>query len=112
MALSLPLHASWVACSRRPAEGERGAHVGVRSGRRIVGAALALGLAVFAGQAAPALARAGGHPSAALAAQKLIRDVRAGIDTLTPRPPEQADTTVEPSIAVNPSNPKIAVACY
>ena len=40
----------------------------------------------------------------------LIRDVLAGYDTSTPHTgPEQPDTTVEPSIAVNPANPLNAV---
>ena len=79
----------------------------------MTGAGLALGLALFVGQGPlPAYARSAGHGHGAPAAPKLTRDVRAGIDTLTPNPPEQSDTTVEPSIAVNPSDPKNAVACY
>jgi hypothetical protein len=40
----------------------------------------------------------------------LLRDRLAGFDALpTHKGPEQADTTVEPSIAVNPSNPQNAV---
>lgn len=43
----------------------------------------------------------------------VIRDVQAGIDCLAPITPEQqADTTVEPSITVNPSDPQNAVALY
>ncbi len=43
----------------------------------------------------------------------VIRDVQAGIDCLAPITPEQqADTTVEPSISVNPNDPQNAVALY
>jgi hypothetical protein len=41
-----------------------------------------------------------------------VRDVEAGVDRLSPQGAEQGDTTTEPSIAVNPSNPKNAVTCY
>ncbi|MFN2527048.1 MAG: sialidase family protein [Actinomycetota bacterium] len=42
----------------------------------------------------------------------MIRDVEAGIHELKTRPPQQPDTTTEPSIAVNPENPLNAVALY
>src|SRR3989449_6656909 len=55
------------------------------------------------------------------AAPKLIRDVKTGSDklgSLTPAAPDpiqdyvQPDTQIEPSIAVNPANPKNAVTVY
>jgi hypothetical protein len=43
----------------------------------------------------------------------VLRDVQAGIDCLAPITAEQqADTAVEPSISVNPSDPRNAVALY
>lgn len=43
----------------------------------------------------------------------LLRDKLAGFDALAKHVgPEQVDTTIEPSIAVNPANPKNAVTCY
>jgi hypothetical protein len=42
----------------------------------------------------------------------VIRDVFAGRDRMHPTPPEQKDTAIEPSIAVNPENPNNAVAVY
>jgi hypothetical protein len=43
---------------------------------------------------------------------RLVRDVLAGSDRMRPKPPEQGDTTVEPSIAVDPENERNAVAVY
>ena len=68
----------------------------------------AIALIIAQIRAAPADLRAeaaGGHPF-------VIRDVKAGGDRMTPTPPEQGDTTVEPSIAVNPRNPANVVAVY
>ncbi|MEA2477218.1 MAG: hypothetical protein QOC87_1417, partial [Actinomycetota bacterium] len=46
-------------------------------------------------------------------APRVIRDGAAGTYTFQNfSPPEQKDTTIEPSIAVNPANPKNAVTCY
>src|SRR5438034_1338964 len=54
-------------------------------------------------------------------APKLVRDVKTGSDTLgslTPAAPDpiqdyvQPDTEIEPSIAVNPANPKNVVSVY
>jgi hypothetical protein len=44
----------------------------------------------------------------------VIRDVMAGRDRMTPnaQQQEQGDTTIEPSIAVNPTDPNNAVAVY
>src|SRR5206468_1796529 len=58
---------------------------------------------------------------AAPAGPKLVRDVRTGADmlgSLTPAVPDpiqdyvQPDTEIEPSIAVNPANPKNVVTVY
>jgi hypothetical protein len=43
---------------------------------------------------------------------RVIRDVQAGVHDLNVAAPEQSDTTIEPSIAVNPENPKNVVTCY
>ena len=45
-------------------------------------------------------------------APKVLRDVQAGIHRLPVEPPQQQDTAVEPSITVNPRNPRNAVALY
>lgn len=42
----------------------------------------------------------------------LVRDVQAGTDTVRAPQPVQPDTTVEPSIAVNPANPRNIVTGY
>src|SRR5205814_6224993 len=42
----------------------------------------------------------------------VVRDVRAGFDRMAPHRYEQRDTTVEPSIAVNPKNLHSVVAVY
>jgi hypothetical protein len=77
----------------------------------------ATGLAVVAGLA---LAPASAGPSASTGAPSVIRDVRAShddvplgkvhypIDGAHPQP----DTQTEPSIAVNPANPKNAVTAF
>jgi len=69
--------------------------------------------------AAVACAFAAGAPSRSARATApttppfLVRDVEAGHDTLNKhRGPEQPDTAIEPSIAVNPKNPLNAVAVY
>lgn len=43
---------------------------------------------------------------------RVLRDKEAGVHNLDVTGVEQHDTTIEPSIAVNPENPKNAVACY
>jgi hypothetical protein len=43
---------------------------------------------------------------------RVIRDTEAGVHELKVTAPQQADTTTEPSIAVNPNNPLNAVAGY
>lgn len=66
-----------------------------------------LALAVPAALAAPyATASSAGGPV-------LVRDSLAGVDTAVSNGKDvQADTTIEPSIAVNPANPKNVVAGY
>src|SRR4051812_26487771 len=50
---------------------------------------------------------------AAAPAQHVVRDTEAGRMTRQPKGDEfQADTTIEPSIAVNPANPRNAVVGY
>lgn len=48
----------------------------------------------------------------AAARPRVVRDRQAGVHTLKVEPPQQKDTAVEPSIAVNPNNPRNAVALY
>jgi len=43
---------------------------------------------------------------------RVVSDVRAGRDAMTPHRPEQRDTTVEPAIAVNPTDRANAVTTY
>lgn len=42
----------------------------------------------------------------------VVRDVQAAIHEMKVEPPQQADTTTEPSISVNPENPLNVVAVY
>jgi hypothetical protein len=65
----------------------------------------------WAGGRGGALAASGPTQSSA-AGPKLLRDVMAGRDLMRPKAPEQGDTTIEPSIAVNPENELNAVAVY
>src|SRR5207249_10110197 len=59
-------------------------------------------------------------PASAATVPTLVHDVRSGIDKLGTRTPEpsdiqeyvQPDTQIEPSIAVNPANPRNVVAVY
>lgn len=43
---------------------------------------------------------------------RVVRDAQAGVHKLKVTPPQQADTAVEPSISVNPNNPRNAVAVF
>jgi len=51
-------------------------------------------------------------PGGTASSPHVVWDVRAGRDLMTPAPPEQGDTTVEPAIAVNPTDPDNAVTTY
>src|SRR5467141_4232636 len=86
----------------------------MRVSRRARG--LVLGALIVVGLAATVSARGAG-PSA----PSLVRDVKTGSDklgSLTPATPDpiqdyvQPDTQIEPSIAVNPANPKNVVTVY
>ena len=74
-------------------------------------------MAALAAAALPALAQ---PASAANTVPTLVRDVRTGVDKLGTRNPQpadiqeyvQRDTQIEPSIAVNPANPRNVVAVY
>ncbi|HVB27541.1 MAG TPA: sialidase family protein, partial [Mycobacteriales bacterium] len=59
-----------------------------------------------------ALVLSSGSAHAAPAGPRLIRDVQAGRDTVSESAPVQADTTTEPSVAVNPANPLNVVLGY
>jgi hypothetical protein len=74
----------------------------------------ATSLALLAASAVVAI-----HPASAQTGPQLLRDVRTGFDLLgsakqdaTPKDYIQPDTQIEPSIAVNPSNPLNAVTGY
>ena len=91
----------------------------MRAGRLAsAGAASALLVAAFVGTAPASPSRPGAARKASFTAAKrhkgprVLRDVQAGINDLPVESPEQPDTTIEPSIAVNPENPKNAVTCY
>lgn len=64
--------------------------------------------------AALAGAAVGGVTAGAKPLEKpfVFTDRLAGSDDMKAHPPEQPDTTIEPSIAVNPANPDNAVAVY
>lgn len=74
-----------------------------------------LTITTAAGQLVPPGCPGGTGPAAPKAKRPkgVLRDVQAGIDCLAPLTSEQqADTTIEPSIAVNPADPLNAVATY
>ena len=76
--------------------------------------------ALAAALGALALALGAGPAAAATTVPTLVRDVKTGFDRLgtrTPAPSDiqeyvQLDTQIEPSVAVNPHNPKNVVAAY
>ena len=91
----------------------------MRAGRLVVTATVAALIAGSFAASAPAVASRQGTRRASLSSAKrrkrvprVLRDVQAGVHDLNVVAPEQADTAIEPSIAVNPANPKNAVTCY
>lgn len=73
---------------------------------------LPLVLLGFPTNAASALEMRAGTVAAVAAGPRVIRDVQAAVHQLKTTPPQQPDTTTEPSISVNPENPLNAVALY